>query len=154
MEYRIIEHQDDIEIFYSDGQKLLHVARRHTWTGKRISKMYRDDKLVLESEYNAFLFMVHLSITYQDLEDAVSLEKRKREFYILYDDNVIAAKFHYFKTPFCVFYNKEERIGELRPENPGWHLPPGQYKAVFERDERVNFYSLLLFSMQLSTYDA
>lgn len=154
MEYKIVEHlSDNIEIFDSSGLQLIRVKRKHTWTGKRISKFYQDDRLILTSDYRSFLLKEYISITFQDLGIPIVLDKINKDFYLTYSDSVLNAKFKLWRSPFCSFFNKESKIGEVNPERRGISLPPMRYKANFINDGPDNVYSLLLFSMQLGTWD-
>jgi hypothetical protein len=109
MEYRIIEHQDDIEIFNLEGNKLLDVTRKYTWTGVRKSKFYDQGRLILDSEFRSFLFNRSLLITYQDLRDEIVVVKKGRILCLSINNNILHLTINPQKYPFCTFMTGENR---------------------------------------------
>lgn len=148
MEYKILEHADDIEIFSHDGTKFLQISRTYTWYGKRKTKVFKDDSLIFEGHTYPIVFSEH--IVYQKLRDELILTNGG--FLVDHSGKIITVRSPLLSRYYSLYKN-DKVIGTIYWEKRGISLPPIQYKAVFDKDEIENLYGLILFSMRLPTFD-
>jgi hypothetical protein len=149
MEYEILQNQDDIEVSFN-GARFLIVKRKFNWLGKVISKIYKEDELIVESDYQVLFFTKSITIRYQRLEAPIRLFKKNKQFALSYKGQELAMKRRYFKNPIVLIYLNQEPSAEVFAEPLGPSLPPFKYKMVFKEAGESGIYSLLLFLLDLA----
>jgi len=149
MEYKILEHADNIEILSPNGERVLQISRTYTWYGKRKTKVFKDNSLIFEVHTYPIVFSEQ--ITYQKLEDELILVNGS--FLLGHTGKIITLKSPSLLSRHYSLYRNERLIGTVDSEKRGVSLPPIQYKAVFDKAEIENIYGLILFSMRLTTFD-
>lgn len=148
MEYEIIQHEDDIEVF-SEGKDFLKVIRRTKWNGSLISRFYKEDTMILESRCFVFAFYKDLSISYQAMKENMTLIKRKGTYYLAVGDDEFRNKYHFLKNPVYSLLKNNEPCGEVYAVPFGFSLPPFKFKAVFKESEGRAIFALLMFLIDL-----
>jgi hypothetical protein len=150
MEYDIIQHSDDIEIFYK-GSKFLFVKRRRNWAGTLNSKIYKGNDLILESDLRISFFKRIIELKHQSLEKVVSLSKiNKRHVLIVDNHNVMIGSEVSMNSLFSI-YGDSNLLGKVYPKSKGIELPPYTFSLVFQEASDLNFYGMLLLLMQFPT---
>jgi hypothetical protein len=151
MEYEIIENSDSIKVSL-EGREFLQVLRKSTWTAELVSKFYKDDTLILESSFSVILFSRRMTINYQNLGENIVVSKKRGKYLLYCRRNLFRNDRSHFKNPIYLLYKNEQVFGEVYSIPFGISLPPFKYKVMYKKEEEDNFYSLLFFLMELTSF--
>ena len=149
MKYLLIASSKLITV-YQDDIVFLIAKRKPKWFGRRNTRIFKNEEILLESDCTKFAFWDLVTIKWQQLTQNLEVNKIRGEVVLRVGENVLSMKKKFIGNPQFTLFKNGNKVGEVYAELFSINAYEYPFDIVFSNtDEEEQLFLLIYFIINL-----